>query len=164
MYIYLTSVRDVTWMSANGLHLCKWTVALIQVTLSHLNKCYITHIKGMFGGKTMIFGHVGCLCTDKQYSLMLYWANDQTDMTAERMYLANPTLYLRRIVLINYMFCGQKLTASSGLFQAMFLHAQLNWEKKGKQEIFCLSRDIIQGSGTLLTMLHKENTANVGQL
>ncbi len=32
-------VRDVTWMSANGLHLRKWTVALIQVTLSHLNKC-----------------------------------------------------------------------------------------------------------------------------
>ena len=32
-------VRGVTWMSANGLHLCKWTVALKQVTLSHLNKC-----------------------------------------------------------------------------------------------------------------------------
>ncbi len=26
-------------MSANGLHLCKWTVALIEVTLSHLNRC-----------------------------------------------------------------------------------------------------------------------------
>ncbi len=31
------TVRDVIWMSANNLHLCKWTVALIQVTLSHLN-------------------------------------------------------------------------------------------------------------------------------
>ncbi len=28
--------RNVTWMSANGLHLCNWTVALIQVTLNHL--------------------------------------------------------------------------------------------------------------------------------
>ncbi len=31
------TVRDVIWMIANGLHLCKWTLALIQVTLSPLN-------------------------------------------------------------------------------------------------------------------------------
>ncbi len=41
LFRYMTknfrTVRDVAWMSANGLHLCKWTVALIQV-LSHLNK------------------------------------------------------------------------------------------------------------------------------
>ena len=34
-----STVRDVTWMRANGVHLCKWTVTLILVTLSHLNKC-----------------------------------------------------------------------------------------------------------------------------
>ena len=37
-------VRDVSWTSANGLHLCKWTVAPIQVTLSHLNN--VTYIHG----------------------------------------------------------------------------------------------------------------------
>ncbi len=35
----LRSVRDVTWISANAMHWAKWTVALVQVTLSHLNKC-----------------------------------------------------------------------------------------------------------------------------
>ena len=35
----MISVRDVTWMSANGFHLHKWTVALIQVALNHLKKC-----------------------------------------------------------------------------------------------------------------------------
>ncbi len=44
-------------------------------------------------------------------------------LTAEGMCLSNMTLYLKRIVLINCMVCGQKLTASSWLFKAMFLHA-----------------------------------------
>ncbi len=36
---FILTVRNVTWKSANGLHLCKWTVALIQVTPGHLNRC-----------------------------------------------------------------------------------------------------------------------------
>ena len=45
------SVRNVTWMSANGLHLCKWTEALIQVTLCHLNKCSMIFPPKMPAGK-----------------------------------------------------------------------------------------------------------------
>ena len=40
------TVRDVTWMSADGLHLCKWIIALIQVTLSHLKVCQFHREKG----------------------------------------------------------------------------------------------------------------------
>ncbi len=31
-----STVRDITWMSANGLHLCKWTLALALVTLNDI--------------------------------------------------------------------------------------------------------------------------------
>ncbi len=35
----LSSVWVITWMSANEMHLIKWTVALVQVTPSHLDRC-----------------------------------------------------------------------------------------------------------------------------
>ncbi len=36
---YITTVRDVTWMSDQSLHSAKWRPALGQVTVSHLGKC-----------------------------------------------------------------------------------------------------------------------------
>ena len=79
------TVRDVIWMSANGLHLCKWTVALIQVTLSHLNRCpnelttwssALQHLEVLAGLPNfwflgMALGWVALIGT--QASDLLYW-------------------------------------------------------------------------------------------
>ena len=40
----LRSVRDVTWMSDQPVHLAKWMAALEQVTVRHLANCKLCQI------------------------------------------------------------------------------------------------------------------------
>ena len=42
------TVRDVTWMSDQAIHLAKWMAALEQVTIRHLVKCKLCQISLFF--------------------------------------------------------------------------------------------------------------------
>ncbi len=73
--MHAISVRDVTWMSANGLHLCKWTVALIQATLRKgiclvQTETSLIHMERGFALDEIIALTIGAESEEEAYSLL----------------------------------------------------------------------------------------------
>ena len=86
-------------MSANGLHLCKWTVTLIQVILSHLNKCF-----NELTARSNIFGTNLRIRKATKFAKFLIFGNDTYKSAMERHSAKwSPTLLFLTMVRLIWM-------------------------------------------------------------